>query len=112
MPVTQYVRSGGRTAMSERTTNRRPMAARRLAALAAVCMMSGACDHKAAEAEAAKPPMVSVATPTEREVTQYESMTGRVDSPKDVEIRARVSGYLVKIYFAPGTEIEAGAPLF
>src|SRR5262249_13652760 len=57
-------------------------------------------------------PMVTVATPVEREVTHYEFFTGRVVAPEKVEIRAKVSGYLIKIYFKRGTEVAKGAPLF
>jgi RND family efflux transporter MFP subunit len=57
-------------------------------------------------------PMVTVAPPVAKTVTRYEYFTGRAESPEKVEVRARVSGYLVKIYFQPGAEVKKGDPLF
>ena len=57
-------------------------------------------------------PMVTIAPPVERMVTRYESATGRTAPLEQVEIRARVSGYLAKIHFEPGREVEKGQPLF
>jgi multidrug efflux system membrane fusion protein len=56
--------------------------------------------------------MVTVARPTERMVTRYEFATGRTAPLEQVEIRARVSGYLKSIRFQPGREVTKGAPLF
>src|SRR5690349_14737312 len=58
------------------------------------------------------PPMVTVATPVERTVTRYEFATGRTAALEQVEIRARVSGYLKSIHFQPGREVTKGALLF
>lgn len=57
-------------------------------------------------------PMVTVAPPLSKPVTHYEYFTGRLEPTEQVEIRARVSGYLVKIYFKPGTEVKKGDKLF
>jgi multidrug efflux system membrane fusion protein len=57
-------------------------------------------------------PVVRVSLPLERKVTDYEYFTGRTGAVDDVEIRARVTGYLEKIYFEPGKEVKAGQPLF
>jgi RND family efflux transporter MFP subunit len=56
--------------------------------------------------------MVTVAPPVRREVTQYEFFTGRVEGVDKIDIRARVSGELKKIYFTPGTDVAKDAPLF
>ncbi len=58
------------------------------------------------------PPVVTVGMPVEREVVDYEEFTGHTDALDTVEIRARVSGYLEKIHFQPGTEVEKDQPLF
>lgn len=50
-------------------------------------------------------PEVTVATPLSRELIDYEKFTGRVDAREQIELRARVSGYLVKVHFQPGTEV-------
>jgi RND family efflux transporter MFP subunit len=53
-----------------------------------------------------KTPKVTVSYPIEREVTDYAEYTGRTASPDSVQIRARVSGYLEKISFVEGTEVQ------
>ena len=58
------------------------------------------------------PPEVLVSRPTNREISDYEDFTGRTDAKFSVEVRARVTGYLDKVMFEDGAEVEAGAPLF
>ncbi|MBC7818383.1 MAG: efflux RND transporter periplasmic adaptor subunit [Planctomycetaceae bacterium] len=69
-----------------------------------------------AEKKAAPPVKVEMATPTEKEVTDFQDFTGRLEAVESVEIRARVSGYLTKIAFDPsielGAEVEVGDSLF
>lgn len=57
-------------------------------------------------------PMVTVANPVMKPVVWYEYFEGRLESTEQVEIRARVSGYLDKIHFKPGTEVQKGSRLF
>jgi membrane fusion protein, multidrug efflux system len=76
-----------------------------------VLQLSG-CHNKSADSAPTAAPMVAIAPAVERDVTQYEFFTGRVEAPEEVEIRARVSGYLKKIFFKPGVEIQANLPLF
>ena len=59
-----------------------------------------------------QPPAVVVVQPTEKDLADFVEFTGRTDAVESVEIRARVSGYLTKIDFKPGKEVEAGALLF
>ena len=42
------------------------------------------------------PPEVTVARPVSREVPEYQEFTGRIEAAQSVELRARVTGYLVK----------------
>jgi RND family efflux transporter MFP subunit len=58
------------------------------------------------------PPTVSVALPIEREVTDYEEFTGRTDAVDHVDVRARVSGYLVKVNFKDGDVVKLGDLLY
>ncbi|MBA4187800.1 MAG: hypothetical protein C0467_07250 [Planctomycetaceae bacterium] len=58
------------------------------------------------------PPIVTVAAPVEQTVTRYELATGRAEPLEQVEIRARVSGYLMAVKFEPGTEVAKDKPLF
>ncbi len=62
--------------------------------------------------ELAKPPEVPVARPVVREVTDSEDFTGRADASASVELRARVTGYLVKTAFQEGGEVKQGDLLF
>lgn len=56
--------------------------------------------------------MVTVAPPISKPVVYYEKFTGRLEPTEQVEIRTRVSGYLVKIHFQPGVEVKKGDRLF
>jgi RND family efflux transporter MFP subunit len=58
------------------------------------------------------PPEVTVATPLQREVTDWDDYTGRFVAPQDVEIRARVNGVITAIHFRDGQDVRQGQPLF
>ena len=58
------------------------------------------------------PPAVPVSQPVRREVTNYVDFTGRTEAVHSVDIRPRVSGYLVKMPFQEGEEVKAGDLLF
>ncbi len=70
------------------------------------------CQKQEAAQTALPVPEVTVANPVEREVTNYEKFTGRTESNEKVDIRANVSGYLIKVNFQPGAEIKKGDLLF
>jgi RND family efflux transporter MFP subunit len=70
------------------------------------------CAQDAAPAVVPPPPEVTVALPIRKDVTEFVEFTGRVETPKSVEIRPRVSGYLTEIHFADGQEVAEGALLF
>jgi RND family efflux transporter MFP subunit len=61
-----------------------------------------------------KTPVVQVSTPVSKSVTEYEEFTGMTQAIHTVEVRARVSGYLAKIYFMEkeGAEVKQGEVLF
>ncbi len=75
-----------------------------------------ACDGSdgSAEANAASPPPpeVTVASPLVRRLTEWDEFTGRFEPVQQVDIRARVSGYLQEIGFKDGDDVEAGQLLF
>ena len=60
----------------------------------------------------APPPTVTVAKVQERELQDFVVFTGRTAAVETVDIRARVSGYLVETKFRDGTEVKKGDPLF
>ena len=58
------------------------------------------------------PAAVTVALPLPRTVTEYDEFVGRLESPQSVELRARVPGYLEKVHFQEGSEVNQGDLLF
>jgi multidrug efflux system membrane fusion protein len=48
----------------------------------------------------------------QRQVTDYVDFTGRTDAVEAVDVRARVTGYLVKLPFKEGAEVKKGDLLF
>jgi RND family efflux transporter MFP subunit len=58
------------------------------------------------------PPVVSVATPLARNVTQWDEYTGRFEASERVAVRARVSGYVDQVHFADGADVKQGDLLF
>ncbi len=57
-------------------------------------------------------PDVTIEKPIKRPLTEFYEYIGRMEAPEYVEVRSRVTGYLTKIHFSDGQEVEAGAPLF
>jgi multidrug efflux system membrane fusion protein len=57
-------------------------------------------------------PTVRVVKPVVRQVTEYAYFTGRMDAVESVEVRSRVTGYLVKINFKSGQDVKQGELLF
>jgi multidrug efflux system membrane fusion protein len=62
----------------------------------------------------APPPLqaVTVAEVPEREITEWDEFTGRLEAVDQVEIRPRVSGYIKRVAFAEGKEVKKGEVLF
>jgi RND family efflux transporter MFP subunit len=82
-----------------------------IVAAAALAGAAYGCDRGPAVVET-PPPEVSVSTPIERSLASYFETTGRTEAIKSVDVRARVSGYLVKVYFEDGAEVKQGQELF
>jgi RND family efflux transporter MFP subunit len=58
------------------------------------------------------PAEVIVSQAVAKVVTDYEEFTGRMDSPASVNVRARVTGYLDKVRFKEGSEVQKDDVLF
>ncbi|HEX4142435.1 MAG TPA: efflux RND transporter periplasmic adaptor subunit [Pirellulales bacterium] len=58
------------------------------------------------------PPTVAVSQPVQRNVTDYIDYTGRTDAVNSVDIRPRVTGYLVKMPFKEGSDVKKDDLLF
>jgi multidrug efflux system membrane fusion protein len=57
-------------------------------------------------------PVSPVSQPIQREVIDHVDFTGRTEAVQSVEIRPRVTGYVVKIPFKEGATVKAGDLLF
>jgi membrane fusion protein (multidrug efflux system) len=58
------------------------------------------------------PPIVQVAEVAGTNVPMATEIIGQLDSPQNVEVRARVEAFVEKVLFTEGTEVREGAPLF
>lgn len=58
------------------------------------------------------PPEVTVTVPVQQELTNFMEFTGRTEAIENVEVRARVTGYLVAVNFEEGEDVSAGDVLF
>jgi RND family efflux transporter MFP subunit len=61
-----------------------------------------ACSEKSAQAPAAAAPSVTVATPVKRIVTDWDEFTGRFEAVEQVDVRARVGGFVTRVGFSDG----------
>jgi multidrug efflux system membrane fusion protein len=80
--------------------------------LATAWVVASGCQKAAPPAAKPPPPTVFFAIPVEQSVQEIEEFTGRTAAVMDVEVRARVSGYLDKVLFEDGADVKAGEPLF
>jgi RND family efflux transporter MFP subunit len=79
--------------------------------LALVAALAG-CTETAAQPGPPPLPQVTVAPAVERDVTEWDEFTGRLEAVDAVEIRPRVSGYLAAVRFDEGAIVKRGDPLF
>lgn len=75
-------------------------------------LLAGCGDAQKPQASAPPAPQVSVAKPVQKAVTDHDEYVGRFVALDYVEVRARVSGYLEKIYFKDGQLVKEGDDLF
>ncbi|APZ97200.1 efflux transporter periplasmic adaptor subunit [Sphingopyxis sp. QXT-31] len=57
-------------------------------------------------------PVVTVAAPLVREITEWDDYVGRFEASRAVEVRPRVSGQLVGVHFTDGQIVRKGQLLF
>jgi len=81
------------------------------AAASALVVFAGGCGGEP-QVASLPPPQVVVSQPIERAVTEYFETTGRTAAVEEVELRARVAGYLVNVNFVDGSPVKAGDVLF
>jgi RND family efflux transporter MFP subunit len=71
-----------------------------------------ACTRASAQQVAPPPPQVTVAPVLERDVTEWDEFTGRLQAVDTVEIRPRVSGFVSAVRFSEGAMVHRGDVLF
>src|SRR5882757_2794830 len=76
------------------------------------CLVLTGCARAPFESPTAAPISIAVSHPFEREVTDYADFTARTAAVNSLEVRARVTGYLVKMPFKEGALVKAGDLLF
>ncbi|MEP9351005.1 efflux RND transporter periplasmic adaptor subunit [Xanthobacter sp. KR7-225] len=87
--------------------------ARSIPVILACALALSACGQPAAQQSGPPPaPQVTVASPVSRTVTDRDEYVGRFLAIDEVNLRARVSGYLDKIHFTDGQRVKQGDLLF
>ena len=76
-----------------------------------VLLLTTACD-KNKEAKQAPPPSITVVEVIQKDVPIYEYFVGQVYGQEDININARVEGFLTGIYFIEGRRVEKGKLLY
>ncbi|MET0282619.1 MAG: efflux RND transporter periplasmic adaptor subunit [Steroidobacteraceae bacterium] len=74
-----------------------------------------ACSPEAAQAAVSQgpaAPQISVAKVLERQITNFQEFTGRIEAVERVELRPRVSGYIESVAFREGADVKKGDVLF
>jgi multidrug efflux system membrane fusion protein len=85
-------------------------AARPLVVLLALAL-TGCGDKPGPQAAPAAPP-VTVAQPTKRTVTDWDEFTGRFEAVEEVQVKARVGGFVTNVEFKDGDMVRAGDLLY
>ncbi|PXX53281.1 RND family efflux transporter, MFP subunit [Pseudomonas sp. LAMO17WK12:I10] len=81
--------------------------------LGALCLLLalGGCNEKT-EPVAAAAPVVEVTTVSVQAVREWDLFNGRISAIDAVDLRPRVSGYVDRVAFREGDEVEKGQTLF
>ncbi len=66
------------------------------------------CGDKPPPQPAAGAPPVTVAQPTKRTVTDWDEFTGRFEAVEEVQVRARVGGFVTNVEFRDGAFVNTG----
>ncbi len=80
-------------------------------ALTALAFLS-ACGAPAEEAPQQGPMPVTVATPLQQEVVDWDDYVGRFEAVQSVEVKPRATGYLQAVHFRDGDFVRQGQLLF
>jgi len=79
--------------------------------LGVVLLLLGACENKPAYTPP-PPPQVTVSLPVRQNVTDFLELTGNTQAVNTIQLRARVEGYLEKVFFRDGEMVKKDQLLF
>jgi RND family efflux transporter MFP subunit len=82
------------------------------AGLTAFLIALPACSGRGDSQQAQPTPEVTVAKPLVREVVDWDDYVGRFEAIEEVEVKPRVSGYLIGVHFRDGQYVRQGQLLF
>jgi RND family efflux transporter MFP subunit len=85
---------------------------RRLWCLLLLLPVAAGCNQAKPPPEDTGPPQVTVSLPVKSDIVNYEVFTGRTQAVQRVDLRARVTGYLDKVYVGRDADMETGRPVF
>jgi membrane fusion protein, multidrug efflux system len=88
------------------------LARRLVPSVLALALLAGCGDKPSQPAAAAAPPPVTVAQPVKRTVTDWDEFTGRFEAVEEVQVRARVGGFVTSVEFRDGAIVHAGDLLY
>src|SRR5262245_2429099 len=83
-----------------------------LIALATAALALSGCGDKQQPQAAVPAPAVTVAQPTKRTVTDWDEFTGRFEAIEEVQVRARVGGFVTSVEFRDGAIVRTGDLLY
>lgn len=83
-----------------------------LAIVGCICLILFIASCGKSKSAAPPPPIVQVAEVTVTNVQFDTEIIGQLDSPQNVEVRARVEAFVEKVLFIEGSEVKEGDPLF
>src|SRR5690349_24611669 len=74
--------------------------------------LAGCGEKTQSQAAAPPPPPVTVAQPVKRTVTDWDEFTGRFEAVEEVQVRARVGGFVNSVEFRDGAIVRKGDLLY
>jgi len=80
--------------------------------IAVLALSLSGCGDKPPQQPAAGPPPVTVAQPSKRTVTDWDEFTGRFEAVEEVQVRARVGGFVTSVEFRDGAFVSPGDLLY
>ena len=83
-----------------------------IAFIVSLSLFISGCTSDATPQSAAPIARVSVAAALQREVTEWDEFTGRLEAVEAVQVRPRVSGYIESVAFTAGSNVRKGELLF